>query len=74
MCAVLTLCSQLCFDLCPLLSPQLNPEGHLPGYGGHCQSAQFRFGKSYGQITADALSQCPPAGRRPGYGTQTARF
>ena len=72
-CTVLTF-ALICCDLRPLLSLQLNPEGHLPGYGGHCQSAQFRFGKSYGQITADALSQCPPAGRRPGYGTQTARF
>lgn len=41
---------------------------HVPGYGGHVQTEQFEFGKSYGRITRQVLSHQsgdPP----PGYKT-----
>jgi hypothetical protein len=46
---------------------KLNPAAlgyHLPGYGGFVQSSAFRFGKSFGRITADVLHEFP-GGRVP---------
>jgi len=56
---------------------KLNPANlgyHLPGYGGFVQSNSFRFGKSFGRITADVLRDFPggryPAKKQVGYTAQ----
>lgn len=32
---------------------------HVPGYTGHVQSGQFRFGKSYSYISRDVMAVSP---------------
>eukprot|EP00462_Mataza_sp_D1_P016340 CAMPEP_0175171564 /NCGR_PEP_ID=MMETSP0087-20121206/30918_1 /TAXON_ID=136419 /ORGANISM="Unknown Unknown, Strain D1" /LENGTH=132 /DNA_ID=CAMNT_0016462479 /DNA_START=172 /DNA_END=570 /DNA_ORIENTATION=+ len=42
------------------MNTQECPKGHhLPGYGGHIQHGQQKFGKSYGKITRQIMSEDP---------------
>lgn len=48
-----------------------SPTSHMPGYGGHVASLQARFGRTYGEHTAQALRDFP-AGKRPSNFAATA--
>jgi hypothetical protein len=62
----------------PRASPPARPSAgytyQLPGYCGHVASGAFRFGKSYGRITADVLAEFPNGHRPYNCGATTQRY